>query len=122
MTKSNIQKLYNMVYAAGLQNNVTWFSFEYSYMIMMKQVAPSADIGYVAHIYSTVSNNMVNQLKKLKTSSNSVFLCCFPSKISSSILAKCKKEKIQLVARGIQGMEDIGKLDPYFRCAITNGF
>lgn len=22
----------------------------------------------------------------------------------------------------LQGMEDISKLDPYFRCAITNGF
>lgn len=122
MTRANIQKLYDMVCAAGLQNNVTWFSFEYNYISVLKQVAPSADIGYVAHIYSTVSNNMINQLKKLKTATNSVFLCCFPAKISSSMLTRCKKENIQLVARDIQSMDDINKLDPYYRCAITNGF
>ena len=122
MTRSNIKKLYDMVCADGLQNNVTWFSFEYNYISALKQIVPSADIGYVAHIYSTVSNNMINQLKKLKTSSNSVFLCCFPGKISSSMLEKCKKGNIQLVARDIQSMDDISKLDPYFRSAITNGF
>ena len=50
ITQNDIEKVQNLleiVSAAGMQKDVSWFSFSYNLVEMVKEVDPTADIGVV---------------------------------------------------------------------------
>ena len=118
MTKNNIKKLYNIVCAAGMQDNVSWVSFEISYMNCIRQIDPTADIGVFQRSYQKPTEARIKQVARLKTSRNTVFYCGFADEISSSLIEKCKKMGVDLIARGISSPSAKYNLDSYFKGAI----
>lgn len=119
MTRSNIEKVYNMVCDAGMQNNVSWFSFNYSYIEQLKEIAPTADIGVVLHSNESITKAVLTRVKNLKTGRNTVFICSRDRKNTPTIIANCKKAGIALVARDISAASDAKKLNSYYRSAIV---
>ena len=118
----DIQGLYEIVCAEGMQQNVSWFSFDYDYMLWMKEIAPTADIGIVLPGKASlgITEDVFGKLENLKTGINTVFVSDYARKISPAVLLRCKEEEIDLVARDITSMEEWYALDPYYRAAFAD--
>ena len=118
----DIQGLYEIVCAEGMQQNVSWFSFDYDYMLWMKEIAPTADIGIVLPGKASlgITEDVFGKLENLKTGINTVFVSDYARKISPAVLLRCKEEEIDLVARDITSMEEWYALDPYYRAAFSD--
>ena len=118
----DIQGLYEIVCTEGMQQNVSWFSFDYDYMLWMKEIAPTADIGIVLPGKASlgIAEDVIGKLENLKTGMNTVFVSDYAGKISPAVLLRCKEEEIDLVARDITSMEEWYALDPYYRAAFAD--
>ncbi len=105
-----------------MQQNVSWFSFDYDYMLWMKEIAPTADIGIVLPGKASlgITEDVFGKLENLKTGINTVFVSDYARKISPAVLLRCKEEEIDLVARDITSMEEWYALDPYYRAAFSD--
>ena len=68
--KANI--LANKVKEAGLEDKVTWISFEADYLKLMKNIMPESRLGYISK--QKVTEDTIETLKSLKTEKNEVFL------------------------------------------------
>ena len=117
-----IQLLLEIVSAAGMQKDVSWFSFSYNLVEMVKEVDPTADIGVVLHAGDVVTEQFIEQMKSLKTGLNTVFFSHYARKITPVVLERCKEEQIQLVARDIKNIQSLYALDLYYRAAFADGF
>lgn len=117
-----IQILLEIVSAAGMQKDVSWFSFSYNLVEMVKEVDPTADIGVVLHAGDVVTEQLIEQMKSLKTGLNTVFFSHYAGKITPVVLERCKEEQIQLVARDIKNIQSLYALDLYYRAAFADGF
>lgn len=118
ITKDQAKKLYNMVCAAGIKNRTSWFSFGYEYMTWIREFDPTADIGIILHGNTKVTDSFLKEVSQLKTGSNTVFVIDYAKRFNKKILKKCKKLKIQLVARDVKNIKKLYKLNPYFRALI----
>ena len=118
----DIQGLYEIVCAEGMQQNVSWFSFDYDYMLWMKEIAPTADIGIVLPGSENlgITEAVFAKLENLKTGRNTVFVSDYARKISPAALVRCKAAGIALVARDIASEEEWYALDPYYRAAFAD--
>ena len=118
----DIQGLYEIVCAEGMQQNVSWFSFDYDYMLWMKEIAPTADIGIVLPGSENlgITEAVFAKLENLKTGRNTVFVSDYARKISPAALVRCKAAGIALVARDIASEEEWYALNPYYRAAFAD--
>lgn len=116
-----VQMLYQIVCAAGMQDKVSWFSFRYELVSMMKKIDPTADVGMVIHAYDRLTDGVIGKLRSLQTGRNTVFVSDYAKRITPAILAKCKKDKIELVARDIKNIRELYGLDLYYRAAFADG-
>ncbi len=118
----DIQGLYEIVCTEGMQQNVSWFSFDYDYMLWMKEIAPTADIGIVLPGSENlgITEAVFAKLENLKTGRNTVFVSDYARKISPAALVRCKAAGIALVARDIASEEEWYALDPYYRAAFAD--
>lgn len=117
-----IQKLLEIVSVAGMQKDVSWFSFSYNLVEMVKDVDPTADIGVVLHGGDVVTEQFIEKMKNLKTGLNTVFFSHYARKITPVVLERCKEEQIQLVARNIKNIQSLYALNLYYRAAFADGF
>ena len=117
-----IQKLLEIVSVAGMQKDVSWFSFSYNLVEMVKDVDPTADIGVVLHGGDVVTEQFIEKIKNLKTVLNTVFFSHYSRKITPVVLERCKEEQIQLVARNIKNIQSLYALNLYYRAAFADGF
>lgn len=76
------QTLLQAVRDAGLEDKVTWISFNADYLKTMAKAAPKARLGYLSK--KDVSKNTIETLKSLQTGENEVFLDLKANKISES--------------------------------------
>ncbi len=74
------QTLADAVKEAGLEDKVTWISFNSSYLKTMAEVMPNSRLGYLTK--KDVSQNTVKTLQDLQTGENEVFLDIKSAKIS----------------------------------------
>ena len=117
-----IQTLLDIVSAAGMQKDVSWFSFSYNLVEMVKERDQTADIGVVLHGGEVVTEQFIEKMKNLKTGLNTVFFSHYARKITPVVLERCKEEQIQLVARDIKNIQSLYALDLYYRAAFADGF
>lgn len=118
-----VQMLYKIVCAAGMQHKVSWFSFGYEQMVMMKEIDPTADIGIVLHNYKNniLTDDWIEKLSRLETGANTVFVSDFARRITPLMLEKCRERKIQLIARDIKNIQELHDLDLYYKAAFADG-
>lgn len=76
------QALVQAVKNAGLEDKVTWISFNDDYLKTMAQAAPEARLGYLSK--KNVDENTINTLENLQTGKNEVFLDLKANKISET--------------------------------------
>ena len=117
-----IQTLLDIVSAAGMQKDVSWFSFSYNLVEMVKERDQTADIGVVLHGGEVVTEQFIEKMKNLKTGLNTVFFSHYARKITPVVLERYKEEQIQLVARDIKNIQSLYALDLYYRAAFADGF
>ncbi len=118
-----IQKLLEIVSVAGMQKDVSWFSFSYNLVEMVKDVDPTPGaLGVVLHGGDVVTEQFIEKMKNLKTGLNTVFFSHYARKITPVVLERCKEEQIQLVARDIKNIQSLYALNLYYRAAFADGF
>ncbi len=71
-TSNNIRKLVEIVYTYGMAEETTWISFSITLLRYVKNVAPTARLGYITS--SDVAEYMLCLAKTLRTGTNEVFL------------------------------------------------
>ncbi len=103
------QILVDAVRETGLENNVTWISFEEDYLKMISDLAPGARLGYLND--KKVTNKTVKTLENLKTDDNEVFLDIKSSKISEKASEMLDNAGFNFE---VWGIEDTNKLDVLF--------
>lgn len=70
-TRQQVEECFNIVKKYGMKNNVTWISFSAAYLTYIKELDPTAKIGYVV---STVKESSISTAQGLKTATNEVFI------------------------------------------------
>ncbi len=78
--REKAQILIDKVKEAGLENNITWISFENDYLKIINDIMPEARIGYLSK--TEPNNETIEILDNLKTDKNEVFLDIKYTKIS----------------------------------------
>lgn len=72
--------LVQAVIDAGMQDNITWISFDSEYLELISKYMPEARLGYLSE--KSVSNETIEIIENLKTDENEVFLNLKYSKMS----------------------------------------
>ncbi len=80
--KEKAQILVDAVKEAGMEDKITWISFEDDYLQEIKNLMPDARLGYLSK--KKPSSETINTLKSLKTDENEVFLDVKASKMTNS--------------------------------------
>lgn len=73
------QILLQSLEGSGMEDKITWISFDESYLEIIKDLMPDARLGYLSR--SSVSEDTIDTLNSLKTDENDVFLDIKSSKI-----------------------------------------
>lgn len=73
------QILLQSLEGSGMEDKITWISFDESYLEIIKNLMPDARLGYLSR--SSVSEDTIDTLDSLKTDGNEVFLDIKSSKI-----------------------------------------
>ena len=76
--KEKAQMLTQAVKEAGLEDNITWISFDASYLKMISEYMPEARLGFLSS--KEVSEKTISVLQDLKNDENEVFLDISSSK------------------------------------------
>ena len=111
-------KMYDIACSVNMEDEISWFSFGYAFMEMVRDVDPTADVGYITS--SHISEAILQQMRNLQTPENTVTLYCYSSSISPELLEVCKRDKIEMVARAVSTDAVYQSLDPYYKGALTD--
>lgn len=97
-TKAQIQRLAMLVRRLGMEDNVTWISFDLNCLTYVRDVSPGARLGF---LHSDITQTVINSANTLKTGRNEVFLdinygCVDTASEASSRVALCKANNLPL--------------------------
>lgn len=118
MNRENIAKMYDIACSVNMEDEISWFSFVYAFMEMVRDVDPTADVGYITS--SHISEAILQRMRNLQTPENTVTLYCYSSSISPELLEVCKRDKIEMVARAVSTDAVYQSLDSYYKGALTD--
>ena len=110
VTKEQIEKLHDIVHSYGMKDNVTWISFGYGILNDIKEINPTARLGYLV---SEIEDGVINRALKLKTETNKIFIDCDYCKIDDNGVKLCLDNYLPLEVWLIDDAETILNLDPY---------
>lgn len=71
MTSAQVEGLLDTVRAYGLEQDATWISFRFSYLCMVRDLAPQARLGYLCFHPDA---ELMEKVETLRTGQNEVFL------------------------------------------------
>lgn len=120
LTREKLREVYRVVKSSGMKKRVIWFSFNYNYISWVKEIDPTAQIGYIPK--GNVTQSVISMAENLKTGKNRVFLCVNLQEISTKMVELCKENEIGLSARRVGSKRKFRRLDSYYMSAIGNGF
>ena len=97
-TKAQIQRLALLVRRYGMEDNVTWISFDLNCLTYVRDVSPGARLGF---LHSDINQDVINSANSLKTGKNEVFLdidhvCVDTSAEATNRVALCKANNLPL--------------------------
>lgn len=115
--KNKAQKLYDEAKEAGLEDKITWISFNSDYLKMMADISPNSRLGYLTK--KDVDDNTIDTLKELKTGTNEVFLDVKSTKISDASSKMLKDAGFDFEAWTVDDAEKIEDLAAYDCKGIT---
>ncbi|WP_171263500.1 glycerophosphodiester phosphodiesterase [Acinetobacter silvestris] len=112
ITVARATKLAEMVRHAGLKGKVTYISFNYDALVMIKSYDPYARLGYLAD----VTPDMIDKTNLLKTGTNQVFI---DSQYSSVNKDRCNYAFDQEIPVEIWTMNDQNLVKQYVDLAVS---
>lgn len=109
--------LVDYVKEAGLEDKITWISFNSSYLEMMSSLMPEARLGYLVKDYP--NDKTMQVLESLKNSDNEVFLDIKLSKISEDYITMLQEEGFDFEAWTVNNEEELDNLNKLNCSGIT---
>ena len=107
--KKKAQILVDAVKKAGMEDKITWISFEDDYLQEIKNLMPEARLGYLSQ--TKPNSKTLNTLESLKTDENEVFLDVKASKMTNSASEMLKNAGFDFETWTVN---DCGMLDDLF--------
>ncbi len=111
------QKLVDEVKKAGLEDKVTWISFNEDYLKMMADISPNSRLGYLSK--KDINKDTIDTLKSLQTGANEVFLDVKSAKISESSCKMLEEAGFNFEAWTVDDAEEIKDLAEFDCKGIT---
>ena len=116
------QKLVQEVIDSGMQENITWISFDKKALSLIDKAMSDANLnsklGYLSR--DSVTNNTINTLNDLKDGDNEVFLDIKASKLTSSGINKLKNAGFEYGVWTVNDAKQILNLDDMGCITITS--
>jgi glycerophosphoryl diester phosphodiesterase len=105
-TEAQIKSLVNIVKRYGMLRNVTWISFNASYLRYVKAADPFARLGFVV---SSIAESTINTAKELQNDANDVFI----DSGSNDNISMCIEAGIPVERWTVNSDAAVLALDPY---------
>lgn len=120
--KSNgdLPLLYSMTVSTGMQNQVTWISFDINLLNRMKHISSTAELGWLRS--GLINPSTIAGARAIQLPTNKVYLMPKTWNLSADMLKECWKYNIGLIAQSIHSQQDQEKMNSYYTAGITNGF
>lgn len=120
--KSNgdLPLLYSMTVSTGMQNQVTWISFDINLLNRMKHISSTAELGWLRS--GLINPSTIAGARAIQLPTNKVYLMPKTWNLSADMLKECWKYNIGLIAQSIYSQQDQEKMNSYYTAGITNGF
>lgn len=109
-TKEQITSLVHMVEAKGMSEISTWISFNYDYLLYVKEADETARLGYLS---TKFSDEVIEKVISLRTGKNEVSLNLEFKQSFSWRIEKCKKENIPVEIWTVNDEIFISLINPY---------
>lgn len=116
-TTEQVKQLIKTVIKYGMQDNVTWVSFEESYL---KSIIESYAYARVGYIVFCINEQIVKNAVELRTDKNNVFIDCYHADVNSDSVQLCINELLPLEVWTVDNKNDILNLDPYISGVTSN--
>lgn len=110
ISAANAEYLVNAVKRYGMQNKVTWISFNSAALTSIKALDAAARLGFVIQ---SASEENIAIVDGLKDGENEVFLDISHSALTEDFLLQCVEKDIPLEVWTIDQAETLAALDPY---------
>ncbi|MCQ4774080.1 Ig-like domain-containing protein [Lacrimispora saccharolytica] len=117
---SKLSQLYSIVAALGMQNQVTWISFDINLLNSMKKICPTAELGWLRS--NGINPSTIAGARAIQLPTNKVYLMPYVYNLSYEMLKECWKYNIGLIAQSVNSQETKNYLNSYYTAALTNGF
>ena len=111
------QALVDAVKNAGLEDKITWISFNEDYLKTMAKAMPEARLGYLSK--KEVDENTIETLKNLQTGKNEVFLDLKSSRISKTSSKILEDSGFNFEVWTVDSSDEIRELAEYDCKGIT---
>ena len=112
--------LYSMTVSTGMQNQVTWISFDINLLNRMKHISSTAELGWLRS--GLINPSTIAGARAIQLPTNKVYLMPKTWNLSADMLKECWKYNIGLIAQSIYSQQDQDKMNSYYTAGITNGF
>ena len=109
-TTLHLQKLVELVDKYEMNNDVTWISFDFDFLMEMSKMNENIRLGIVV---GKITDDTILEAKQLKTGKNEVFIDCNFTTLSDKIINNCKDAAIPLEVWSVNNENTIMDLDPY---------
>lgn len=100
--------LVDAVKEKGLENKVTWISFDEDYLKEINELLPDARLGFLCE--NKVTSKTIDKLKELDTEENEVFLDVKASKMNEDAAQKLDEAGFYFEAWTIDNIDDVDEL------------
>ncbi|MCD8024298.1 MAG: hypothetical protein LUE64_02055 [Candidatus Gastranaerophilales bacterium] len=101
----------------GLEDNITWISFNADYLEIMSEVMPNSRLGYLTK--KTPDDETIETLNSLKTDTNEVFLDIKSSKITKNSAALLEEAGFEFEVWTVDDTEELDELEDMGCSGIT---
>ena len=121
-----VETVINIVKKYGMIDNVMFASFSYNNMNLVKTLLPSATlaigVGYSATLTDEAFDNVVKQVKSLRTTTNKVYMSAGYTYFEqhTEYYTKCVENDIPLIMWAIDSKEVYNTLNPCFSAVLSN--
>ena len=109
-TPSHVETLVNIVKRAGMIKNVTWISFEHTYLSDVQNYDNKARLGYITN---DITDTIISRAVALKNDVNEVFIDASNGRLTDETIALCINADLPLEVWTVNGYADIRNLNPY---------
>lgn len=109
-TEAQIASIVDTVKRHRMQGNVTYISFNYDYLVYVKNADASARLGWVVY---GIDNDWMVEIKALRTGSNEVFIDQSSGNVTDTSINLCIANDVPVEIWTVNSAEVIENMNPY---------